>query len=217
MSLFQKFQQKPSSDILVVGTEGSIQMEDKRRDLSQLFFQISAGVVVAAIVFSFWFTGSVSDRSAFAKRQYYEILEQNNVEQQNLESLQLLAQQVEDIQKDFEFVEKAVPSALRADQILSYLEFQINQIKKQFYIESPSSVSWSLVFPQDISNDDLADLEVYSFSMPFLGTYEALLELLKSLRSHERLIDVRSIGGLQLRDDGFVQAELRFWTYDIPS
>lgn len=207
---------KKADDIFVVGSDQLV-TEKQSMPASQIFLGSTLAILILSILFTYGSTADLISDKEFQLRGYFEQLEKKKTEQQNLESLQVLANQVETIKEDFEVVDKAVPSDPQSENIISYLEHSIESIRKKHFLELPEAISWGLVSPNDISNNDISGaVEVYEYRLSLLGDYAALLEFFTTIKQHLRLMDIRTVRGFSLTEEGFVSADLVIWSYNIP-
>jgi len=210
------FDKKKGDDILVVGGGGQEYTEKTQRHSSEYYYYAMLVLFIVALLFSYLSTGSLIDDKEMQLRKYYETIEQKKVAQKNLEALQVLSEEVDNIREDQVLLEKALPSSPRYDQVMSYIESLVNEIRKEHFVQMPESVRWAYVSPSDISNPEFEVLDVYEYGIDFLGEYNALLSFLHELRSQLRILDVRSLESLQLKEDGMVSADIIFWAYNLP-
>ncbi|MDP2691935.1 MAG: hypothetical protein Q8O95_06070 [bacterium] len=210
------FGQKKSDDILVVGGDGGTFAEDDKKPVSQYFYYLNLLFLVGMLFFSYLFTGNLISEKQVKLRSYYQILQQKEVAEKDLNSLKNLSVKVSTIKEDQALVTQAIPADSRYDQVMAYLESLFDQIRRRNFIQIPETISWRQVSHSDISNDDLLSLDVYEYSVEFLGDYEALVKLLEELRSSLRLFDVRSIRSLKVDEGGMVGADIVFWAYSLP-
>ncbi len=198
MSILSKLKfGKKSEDILVVGGD-QVVTEKQKMPASQIFLGATLGLLILSILFTYGSTADLISDKEFQLRGYYE-------------------HQVETIKEDFEVVSQAVPDDPQSENIISYLEYAIETIRKEHFLELPEAISWSLVSPNDISNDDIAGaVEVYEYRLSLLGDYPAFLEFFSTIKEHLRLMDIRTLRGMTLTEEGFVSADFVIWAYNVP-
>lgn len=207
---------KKAEDILVVGGAGQETVSTPPRRGSSIAFYASMLFLGLTIFASYTFTGSLLDEREYLLREKARLVAEKMTAQKNLESLQQLSKEVGVIREQQERVEQAIPFDPHYEQVVSFLEYQVNQIKKQYYLETPENISWRPVSESDVSNDDLKDLEIYQFTFSLHGSYDALLLFLQQMRDSLRLIDVRSVSNFRLDEFGNAGADFMLWTYSIP-
>src|SRR5690606_24761498 len=101
------------------------------------------------------------------------------------------------------------------EQVMSFVETEVEQIKKKTYLEMPENISWRLVSASDVSNEDLADLEIYQYAISLTGSSEGVMQFMTSLRKSLRFLDVRSLSNFRQDPLGNVSADVVFWAYNI--
>lgn len=207
---------KKADDILVVGGAGQETVSSQQRRGSTITFYAGLLFLGLTIFASYAFTGSLLDEREYLHREKARLVAEKMTAQKNLESLQQLSKEVGSIREQQGRVEQAIPFDPHYEQVVSFLEYQVNQIKKQYYMEMPENISWRLVSESDVSNEELKDLEIYQYTFSLNGSYDALALFLQRMRESLRLVDVRSVSNFRLDELGNAGADFMLWAYSIP-
>jgi hypothetical protein len=216
MSDWASYFQKKPDDTILVGAVGMTSAAPSGRHSSEIFYYVGLGVLILSFVLTFLSTGDLIQERQQLKTQYLQSVEEKKTEEKNLEALKVLSTQVDTLKEDQALVAKAIPFDPRPDQVIAYLEYLTDQIKKKELVITPESISWAPVSPQDVTNEDFQAVDIMEYRFDVKGSYKALLEYLRALRNHERLFDVRSLSGIRLMEDGSVTAQVSFWAYSLP-
>lgn len=213
MNLFSKFFGK-KQEILIVGSQGDAMIAAQKRDGVILYRLVSTTLLLIAVLFSGYFSQDLLGKRESLSRALFEQKAQKDLQQKNTDSLKTISENFSDLKKFQEQVETAIPLTPKEDQVVSLLEHSFKELQKNFRVEIPESISWSPVSETEISNDELLELGIQEFRFTFVGQYRAFLELLKKFERSSRLMDVRSIRGMQYASD-IVSADVAFLTYHL--
>lgn len=218
MNIFKKLQKNTPQDqpLMVGGVDGVETAQKPQRELAEYLYWIGLALMVMMLFVGYFFTSDLILQTEASLRKYHQTLEEKGTEQKNLEALQVLSAKVDTLKQDQEVVEMAIPFDARYDQVVAFLEYTMNRLKKQYLVFLPENIGWSLVSPDDLTNVDFQNMDIIEYSVAFNGEYDGFLAFLETLRNHERLMDVRSVGGLQTLEDGLVSAQVNFWAYSLP-
>lgn len=207
---------KKQEDVLELHGSGEEVIVKKSVSSAQIFYFLSLTLLAGSLFFSYSFTGALITEQESSWREKYQLLSEKKSFQSNLESLEQFSKRVNEIRKEQAVVEQAVPFEPWNEQIMGFIEFTIYDIARNTYIEIPENISWRLVTDSDVSNDELADLEIYQYGLSLKGSYTGVREFLQALRSSLRLLDVRSLGNFRKDELGNISADITFWAYNIP-
>jgi len=220
MRSMEKFKQllrfKKVEDVMVIHGSGESVMEKKQVSGAEIFYYISLVLLLGSVVYSYLSTGNLITDHEISWREQYRLMNEKKSLQANLESLEQLSKRIETIKKEQAVIEQAVPFEPWNEQVMSFVEQQVNQIRKKTYLEIPETISWRSVSPSDVSNEELADLEIYQYPISLTGTYEGVTSFIASLRESLRILDVRSIDNFRQDPLGNVSADVVFWAYNLP-
>ncbi|MDF2379302.1 MAG: hypothetical protein P1V18_03725 [Candidatus Gracilibacteria bacterium] len=217
MNLLEKLKNtSQKNDPLMVGGVDGIETAVKpSRDVSEVLYWCSLGLLVVTLLGAYLYTADLIRESEVMLKKYHQTLQEKGTEEKNLEALQVLSAQVDTLKTDQALVEKAVPFDSRYDQVVAFLEYTFNRLKKDYVVFVPENIGWTQLSPDDVTNSDFQSFDIMEYSVDYTGEYDGLLALLQSLKEHERLMDVQSLGGLQLLEDGLVSVQVSFWAYHL--
>jgi hypothetical protein len=214
-TLKKLFRFKKTEDVLIIQGSGESVVEKKKTSGAEIFYFSCLALLVASLFFTFSSTGNLIVDHDISWREMYRLVNEKKSLQSNLESLEQLSKRIDTIKKEQSIIEQAVPFEPWNEQVMSFVEAEVEQIKKKNYLEMPENISWRLVSASDVSNEDLADLEIYQYAVSLTGSSEGVIQFIKSLRNSLRFLDVRSLSNYRQDPVGNVSADLVFWAYNL--
>lgn len=200
---------------MVIHGSGETVMEKKNISGAEIFYYVTLALLLVSLVFTYTSTTNLTTDHDISYREKHRLLNEKKSLQSNLESLEQLSKRIDTIKKEQSVIEQAVPFEPWNEQVMSFVEQQVEQIKKKTYLEMPENISWRLVSPSDVSNEELADLEIYQYAVSLTGSYEGVIQFVRSLRNSLRVLDLRSISNFRQDEFGTVSADLVFWSYNL--
>jgi len=209
------FRFKKTEDVLIIQGSGESVVEKKKPSGAEMFYFSCLVLLVGSLFFTFSSTGGLIVDHDISWREMYRLVNEKKSLQANLESLEQLSKRIDTIKKEQGVIEQAVPFEPWNEQVMSFVETEVEQIKKKTYLEMPENISWRLVSASDVSNEDLADLEIYQYAISLTGSSEGVMQFMKSLRKSLRFLDVRSLSNFRQDPLGNVSADVVFWAYNI--
>jgi hypothetical protein len=213
--LKQFFRLKKREDVMVIHGSGETVMEKKNISGAEIFYYASLVLLLVSLVFTYTSSANLTTDHDISYREKYRLLNEKKSLQSNLESLEQLSKRIDTIKKEQSIIEQAVPFEPWNEQVMSFVEYQVEQIRKKTYLEMPENISWRLVLPSDVSNEELADLEIYQYAVSLTGTYDGVLQFIQSLRDSLRFLDVRSLSNFRQDELGNVSTDVVFWSYNL--
>lgn len=207
---------KKVEDVMVIHGSGESVMEKKQVSGAEIFYYVTLFMLLGSVVFTYLSTENLITDHEISWWEQYRLMNEKKSLQANLESLEQLSKRIETIKKEQAVIEQAIPFEPWNEQVISFIESQVNVIRKKTYLEMPETISWRSVSPSDVSNEELADLEIYQYPISLTGTYEGVTSFVASVRNSLRILDLMSMDNFRQDPLGNVSTDLVFWAYNLP-
>src|SRR3990172_10766553 len=218
MNAFSKFFSKGNDEgMMLAGGDGMEAQTKPKRDKSEYFYFFSVVFLMVMISFSYYSTADLFYDWELAFKGYHEAVKATDSEKKNIEALAGLKEELDNIKSEKVLIDQAIAKEPRYDQIVKYLEQQVRSLARKYDVVLPNDIGWKEVSPDDVSNTDMQDLQIFEYPFSYKGDYQGMLKFIKEIRENLRLMDIVEVNGLRLDDEGLVNADLVAWAYNLPT